>query len=35
VHGTPKDLEGARKLALRDKYQFQWWAVSLVEAQPF
>ncbi len=35
VHGTPKDLEGARNLALRDKYQFQWWAVSLVEAQPF
>ena len=20
---------------MRDKYQFQWWAVSLVEAQPF
>ena len=35
VHGTPKDLDGARDLALRDKYQFQWWAVSLVEAQPF
>lgn len=35
VHGTPKDLDGARDLAKRDKYQFQWWAVSLVEAQPF
>jgi site-specific DNA-methyltransferase (adenine-specific) len=35
VHGTPKDLAGARNLAARDKYQFQWWAVSLVEAQPF
>ena len=35
VHGTPKDLDGARDLALRDKYQFQWWAVSLIEAQPF
>lgn len=35
VHGTPKDLDGARDLATRDKYQFQWWAVSLVEAQPF
>jgi DNA modification methylase len=35
VHGTPKDLDGARDLAQRDKYQFQWWAVSLVEAQPF
>ncbi len=35
VFGTPKDLEGARNLALRDKYQFQWWACSLVNAQPF
>ncbi|HPH40569.1 MAG TPA: DNA methyltransferase [Candidatus Fermentibacter daniensis] len=35
VHGTPKDLEGARNLALRDKYQFQWWACSLVGAQPW
>ena len=35
VHGTPKDLEGARELAFRDKYQFQWWAVSLVNAVPF
>ena len=35
VHGTPKDLDAARDLARRDKYQFQWWAVSLVEAQPF
>jgi site-specific DNA-methyltransferase (adenine-specific) len=35
VHGTPKDLDGARDLAARDKYQFQWWAVSLVDAQPF
>ena len=35
VHGTPKDLESARDLALRDKYQFQWWAVTLVNAQPY
>ncbi len=35
VHGTPKDLDGARDLATRDKYQFQWWATSLVEAQPY
>ena len=34
VHGTPKDFEGARNLAERDKYQFQWWACSLVNAQP-
>ncbi|MFN3868794.1 MAG: site-specific DNA-methyltransferase, partial [Hyphomicrobiaceae bacterium] len=35
VHGTPKDLEGARDLSARDKYQFQWWAVSLVDAVPY
>jgi site-specific DNA-methyltransferase (adenine-specific) len=35
VHGTPKDLGGARALAARDKYQFQWWACSLVNAQPW
>lgn len=34
VHGVPKDLEGARELAAYDKYQFQWWAVSLVNAVP-
>ena len=26
VEGRPRDLEGARDLARRDKYQFQWWA---------
>lgn len=35
VIGTPKDPEGARDLANRDKYQFQWWACSLVNAQPY
>ena len=35
VHGTPKDLDGAHELAERDKYQFQWWAVSLVDAVPY
>lgn len=35
VHGTPKDAEGAKALADADKYQFQWWAVSLVNAVPF
>jgi len=35
VHGTPKDLGGAKALALADKYQFQWWAVSLVNAVPY
>jgi len=28
------DLSGARELAARDKHQFQWWAVSLVDAVP-
>jgi len=35
IHGTPKDIGGARDLAQRDKYQFQWWACSLVNAQPY
>jgi hypothetical protein len=35
VHGTPKDRESAEDLARRDKYQFQWWAVSLVDARPY
>jgi len=35
VHGTPKDLDGARALAAGDKYKFQWWAVSLVSAVPY
>ncbi|KAB7739412.1 site-specific DNA-methyltransferase [Parvibaculum sedimenti] len=35
VHGVPKDLGGAQALAEQDKYQFQWWAVSLVDAVPF
>src|SRR4051812_32508707 len=30
VYGTPKDFESARDLAQRDKYQFQYWACSLV-----
>ena len=28
-------MDGARDLARRDKYQFQWWAVSLIDAQPY
>jgi DNA methylase/Restriction endonuclease len=35
VYGTPKDFDGAKNLAARDKYQFQWWAVSLVNAVPY
>ena len=35
VVGVPKDLGGAQALADQDKYQFQWWAVSLVDAVPY
>ena len=35
VHGVPKDFDGAMDLSGRDKYQFQWWACSLVNAQPY
>jgi site-specific DNA-methyltransferase (adenine-specific) len=35
VEGTPKTLESALDLFNRDPYQFQWWACSLVNAQPY
>jgi DNA modification methylase len=34
VHGVPRDIAAARDLAARSKHQFQWWAVSLVDAVP-
>lgn len=34
VVGEPQDLAGAQQLASEDRYQFQWWATSLIEAQP-
>jgi hypothetical protein len=34
VTGDPKDLTSAEALALQDRYQFQWWAVGLVEGRP-
>jgi DNA modification methylase len=34
VVGEPKDLTGARALAEQDKYQFQWWALDRIDAQP-
>ena len=34
VIGEPEDLAGAQQLATEDRYQFQWWALSLIEAQP-
>jgi DNA modification methylase len=35
VHGTPKHFAGAEDLARRDKFQFQWWAVTLINAVPY
>ena len=34
VIGEPEDLGAARQLAEDDRYQFQWWALSLVRAKP-
>lgn len=34
VVGEPADVEGARSLAEQDRYQFQWWALSLIKARP-
>jgi site-specific DNA-methyltransferase (adenine-specific) len=34
VIGEPEDLEAAKQLASEDRYQFQWWALSLIEARP-
>ena len=34
VFGVPKDFNGAVDVAKRDKFQFQWWAVTLINAVP-
>ena len=34
VIGEPTSLSGARKLAEEDRFQFQWWALSLIRARP-
>jgi site-specific DNA-methyltransferase (adenine-specific) len=34
VIGEPEDLPSARQLAQDDRYQFQWWALSLIKARP-
>jgi site-specific DNA-methyltransferase (adenine-specific) len=34
VVGEPQDIGAARQLASDDRYQFQWWALSLVRAKP-
>lgn len=33
--GEPKDLESAKALAKQNRYQFQWWAGSLINARPY
>ncbi|MFQ3667180.1 MAG: DNA methyltransferase [Sphingomonadaceae bacterium] len=35
VVGRPQDLQSALDLAARDKHQFELWALSMVEAQPW
>jgi len=35
ILGVPKDLGGARALALQDKYEFQKWALAMIDAQPY
>jgi len=35
VIGEPGDLAGAKELASQNKYQFQWWAGSLIDAKPY
>lgn len=35
IAGVPKDIGGARTLAEADKHQFQLWALSMIEAQPY
>ncbi len=34
VIGEPEDLHDANKLATEDRYQFQYWALSLIQARP-
>lgn len=34
VIGEPQDLSAARHLALQNRHQFEWWALSLVRARP-
>jgi site-specific DNA-methyltransferase (adenine-specific) len=35
VHGVPKDADGARDLAERDKHEFQIWIVATIGGQPY
>ena len=33
--GEPADYEGAKELASQNRYQFEWWAISLIHARPY
>ncbi len=35
IVGVPKDLDGARALAAQDKYEFQKWVLSALDAVPY
>jgi site-specific DNA-methyltransferase (adenine-specific) len=35
IIGEPQDEASARQLAHDDRYQFQWWALSLIRARPY
>jgi site-specific DNA-methyltransferase (adenine-specific) len=36
VIGEPEDIDGAMELASQNRYQFQWWSISLIEhARPY
>jgi site-specific DNA-methyltransferase (adenine-specific) len=35
VIGEPADFDGARELAIQNRYQFQWWVLSLIGARPY
>ena len=34
IIGLPEDYPSAQSLAEQDKYEFQWWALTLIEARP-
>jgi len=35
VIGVPQDVHSARALAEHDRFQFEWWALSLIKARPY
>src|SRR5439155_19346798 len=35
VIGQPEDLDGAKELAAKDKYGFQWWLLPLIGAKAY